>query len=379
VTDIHLLAGAAETALGSGAALHEALGAGRSGAAPIRRFDAARLVTPMAACIDVPAEEHRAGENLTQALLRRVLNPFAGVPPAQTVIWAGVKGNAEFIESGRGLDCPYPYLPRHYSRWIRDVLGWPDAGLLEAGAACTSSTLGLALGAGLIASGRSRSVLVVAADIVSRFSAVGFSALNALSPGVSRPFDAARDGLILGDGAAACLLAGPDYVRESGRRPLARLTGWGVSNDANHITAPARDGRGLSAAVWTALSLAGLAPDAVGAFCAHGTGTVYNDAMELTSIETVFGERRFPVFSIKGAVGHTLGAAGCLETLICAKALEDGSVPPTAGFRTPEPRAIGRVSGGRQRFEKGVVLKTNSGFGGVNVALILERSDGGTT
>ncbi|MDD8025054.1 MAG: beta-ketoacyl synthase N-terminal-like domain-containing protein [Acidobacteriota bacterium] len=377
MTDILLLAGEAETALGGGAALQEALNDGRSGASRIRRFDPTGLVTPMAACVGIPEAERRAGENLTQALLRRILSPLRELPPVQTIIWAGVKGNAEYVESGRAAGAVFPFLPRHYSRWIRDVLGWPDADLREASAACASSTVGLAAGARMVADGRSRSVLVVAADIVSRFSSVGFSALNALSPGVCRPFDDARDGLILGDGAAACLLAGRAYAREAGRGPMARLTGWAVTNDANHITAPARDGRGLSAAIRAALDLAGRNPDEVGAFCAHGTGTVYNDAMELTSIETVFGNRRFPVFSIKGALGHTLGAAGGIETIVCARALESGSVPPTAGLRTPEPRAAGRVTGGKQSLGSGVILNANSGFGGVNAVVVLERTDGG--
>ncbi len=373
MSEVLLAACSAETALGGGEAMRSALEAGRSGAERIRRFDPAGLVTAFAACAEIPGSERHPGENLTQALLRRALAPLSGLPPVETIIWAGVKGNAEYIESGR-TEASSPFLPRQYSVWIRDILGWPEAALLEVSAACASSTLALALGARRITDGVSRSVLVAAADIVSRFSAAGFSALKALTPGVCRPFDAERDGLILGDGASACLLSDPEYAREAGLKPLARVTGWGISNDANHITAPARDGRGLTAAIRTALDRGSRSPEDVAAFCAHGTGTVYNDAMELTSIQDVFGGRRFPVFSIKGALGHTLGAAGGIETLVCAGAMESGVVPPTAGLRTPEPRAEGRVSGGCQRLDGGVILNANSGFGGVNVALLLERA-----
>jgi len=377
MAEVFLLGGAAETALGPFEGnLFGALCAGRTGAAPVTRFDVSRLHSRTSACITVPARERRTGENLTQALLRRILPRLAAFPPVQTIIWAGVKGNAEFVESGEKEDCPFPYLPRHYSLWIRDQLGFPRAALLEVGAACASSTLGLALGADLIASGRSASVLVIAADIVSRFSFVGFCALGAMTPSACRPFDIARDGLILGDGAGGVLLAGKNYMRDSGMSPLARLSGWGIANDANHITAPARDGRGLIAAARAALKLSGRGAEGIGAFCAHGTGTVYNDAMELTAMEVLFGDRRLPVFSVKGALGHTLGAAGCIEILVCARALAEGVVPPTAGLLSPEPRAIGRLRDHAQKFDAGAILKTNSGFGGINAALVLERPEG---
>lgn len=377
MSEVFLLEGAAETALASwDRGLFSALAANKGGFGRVARFDASKLMARSAACLEPAPGERRPGENLTQALLRRVLPKFASFPSIDTIIWAGVKGNAEFIEAGgfqADPPCPFPFLPRDYSLWVRAELGHLKAGLMEVSAACASSTLGLAVGADLISSGTSRSVLVAAADIVSRFSFLGFNALNALTPGACRPFDKDRDGLLLGDGAAAVLLAEEDYVREAGRQPLAKLTGWGVANDATHITAPARDGRGLIAAMDSALKRADLEPGDIGAFGAHGTGTVYNDAMELTALDAVFGDRSFPVFSIKGAVGHTLGAAGGLEALVSAQALVEGLVPPTLGLEHPEPRACGRVSGEAQKFSSKRVMKTNSGFGGINVALVLEE------
>jgi 3-oxoacyl-[acyl-carrier-protein] synthase II len=383
MSEVFLLDGAAETALASwDGGLFAALAANKGGFGPVTRFDASKLTARSAACLEPVPGERRETENLTQTLLRRILPKFAPLPDIETIVWAGVKGNAEFVEAGAFQSdppCPFPFLPRDYSLWVRDELGHPKAGLVEVSAACASSTLGLAVGADLISSGMSCSVLVVAADIVSRFSFLGFNALNALSPGACRPFDKDRDGLLLGDGAAAVLLADGDYVRLAERRPLARLSGWGVANDATHITAPARDGRGLIAAIDSALKRARLEPRGIGAFSAHGTGTVYNDAMELTALDAVFGDRPFPVFSIKGAVGHTLGAAGGIEALVSARALVEGLVPPTLGLEHPEPKAHGRVSGEAQKFSSKRIMKTNSGFGGVNVALILEepeRTDG---
>ena len=118
--------------------------------------------------------------------------------------------------------------------------------------------------------------------------------------------------------------------------------------------------------------MAEVRPDEVQAFCAHGTGTVFNDSMELKAIEAVFGERRFPVFSIKGAIGHTLGAAGGIDAAICAHALACRLVPPTVGLQNPEPKAAGRVSNQAQAFEGRNILTSNSGFGGVNAAIVIE-------
>lgn len=379
MNNMWILEGAAATAVSpQGEDLLAALLAKQEASLSIARFDTSRLAYHQAACIDHLEGEKDDSENLTQALLRRILPSIAHLAPADTIVWAGVKGNVEFIEKGgwkREAACACPYLPRHYSRWVREQLGWKKAKLLEVGAACASSAVGIALGADLICSRQSRAVLVVAADIVSRFSFIGFSALKALSATVCRPFDIRRDGLMLGDGAALILVAGKEYIKEAGRTPLARLTGWGVTNDAFHITAPAPHGGGLISAITQALDRAKAKPNDIGAMSAHGTGTVYNDAMELTAIETVFGDRLFPVFSIKGAVGHTFGAAGAIEVLISAQALSRGEVPPTHGFQQPEIRAAGRVSKESQKFEANKMLTTNSGFGGINAALILENMD----
>ncbi|MEJ2201856.1 MAG: beta-ketoacyl-[acyl-carrier-protein] synthase family protein, partial [Desulfuromonadaceae bacterium] len=158
-----------------------------------------------------------------------------------------------------------------------------------------------------------------------------------------------------------------------GRPVMGRVLGWGSANYANHITAPARDGCGLVAAVAKALDRAGLAAAAIAAVSAHGTGTPYNDAMELTAFQRLFPDRRLPVNSIKGAIGHTLGAAGAIEAVLGLQALREGVLPPTVGLLDPEPAGCGQVAGTAQAFSGGCLLSTNSGFGGVNAALILGR------
>jgi 3-oxoacyl-[acyl-carrier-protein] synthase II len=379
MANVYLLHGDAETALGAmGGTLFDALAAGAGKSGPIDRYDPGQLSFRTAACIDHLAAERREGENLTQALVRRILPGFAGFPAVDTIIWAGAKGNAEYIEAeavAPESGAAFPYLPRHYSLWLRRTLGCANdqSELMEVGAACASSTVAIALGADLIASGRSGSVLVASADLVTRFTLTGFNSLLALSASTCRPFDVERNGLLLGDGAVCLLLAGDDYVKAAGVAPLARISGWGAANDAVHISAPARDGRGLIAAITMALKKAKALPASIGAFCTHGTGTVYNDAMELFATDAVFGDRLFPLFSIKGALGHTLGAAGGIEALVCARALAEAIVPPTAGLRHAEARAQGRAACERQALAGKRILTSNSGFGGINAALILEN------
>lgn len=312
------------------------------------------------------------GENRVCAVARRVLDRINPVSPETCVVWTGLKGNAEYIEGGGKK--AMPFLPEHYRRWVAGRLGIRGQGF-DISAACASSTVGLAIGAQKIARGEYGSVLVCAADVVTGFAAAGFAALKALTASACRPFDRARDGMCVGDGAVAILLADAITADAFELDRLAEVSGWGISNDANHITGPARDGSGLSAAIEAAMGMAGTAPDDVQAFCAHGTGTVFNDGMELAAIETVYGKRLFPVFSTKGAIGHTLGAAGGIDAAISVYALAQKRVPPTVGLKTPEAQAVGRVSNRAQTFGGRTILTTNSGFGGINAALVLQSVD----
>jgi 3-oxoacyl-[acyl-carrier-protein] synthase II len=240
-------------------------------------------------------------------------------------------------------------------------------------AACASSTIAVARGAAAIAHGRAEAAVVVCCDLVSEFVFSGFSALRALDARPSRPFDRDRTGLTLGEGAAALLLMSRRRAARERRPVLARVLGWGTAGDAHHITAPARDGCGLVLAVRQALATAGVPADAVDGISAHGTGTIYNDAMELTAFRTLFGERHPPLHSVKGALGHTLGAAGGIEVALGIRSLATGLLPPTTGLHTAEPAAEDRVSAEVQPFAGDVLLSTNSGFGGINCALLLGR------
>jgi 3-oxoacyl-[acyl-carrier-protein] synthase II len=154
---------------------------------------------------------------------------------------------------------------------------------------------------------------------------------------------------------------------------LGCIAGWGASNDATHMTAPDRTGKGLVRAIHQALEVADLSHGDIHAINAHGTGTIYNDQMELTAFAAVFGDQPLDVFSVKGAIGHTLGAAGGIETVIGLKSLCQGIVPPTVGFEVPEKGASKWVSASGRPVSGQYLLSTNSGFGGVNGVLIIGR------
>jgi 3-oxoacyl-[acyl-carrier-protein] synthase II len=357
---------------------------GKSGIRPIEYFDVGKIDFKLAAWKERIKKEPGRMEQTNRicVLMQPVLDALQTVPENTYIIWCGIKGNVELIEhlaegaevgAGQekpGASCLGPHLAADYRVWVGDYLHLAGSGL-EVNAACASSTLGIIYGSQLIARGICQSVLVCAADLVSRFTHMGFAALKALSLTVARPFDTGRDGLNLGDGAVAILLTDRERAKKLGTAEVYQVKGWAMANDANHITGPARDGCGLIEAINRTLERAGMQPGDVAAFCAHGTGTVYNDAMELAAVDAVFGKRQFPIFSVKGALGHTLGAAGGIEAALCCLALKEGRVPPTAGLQHPEERAAGKVLAIEQPLQGRSILTTNSGFGGINASLLI--------
>jgi 3-oxoacyl-[acyl-carrier-protein] synthase II len=241
-------------------------------------------------------------------------------------------------------------------------LGGPSAAV---SCACASGLAALALGARWIRSGRSERVLVVGVDVLNGFILSGFSSLLALDPRPCRPFTAGRAGLSLGEGAGAILLSARS---EEGRG--ARLAGWGASNDANHLTGPCRDGSGLALAIERALAMAALEPGAIDYVHLHGTGTDYNDAMECRALRRVFGAPP-PASGSKAQLGHALGAAGVLESLIALEALARREAPPTHGLVEPDPALGVALAGPRQSLRRAsTALKLAAGFGGIDAALV---------
>jgi len=242
-------------------------------------------------------------------------------------------------------------------------------------AACASSSAAVAQGAAMIRDGDRDCVLVVACDNVSEFVAAGFTSLGAVDHDMARPFDRNRGGLSLGEAAAFVLLMSGERAARDERPASAEVAGWGLTGDANHMTGPARDGSGLALAVGKALCSAGIAAQEVGSISAHGTGTWYNDAMEMTAFKSVFGQRRRPTYSVKGGVGHTMGTAGLVDVIVAMKALQEGVIPPTVNLREADSDAEGWVFPEPRPCGSGITVSTNSGFGGINCALLLRRCE----
>jgi 3-oxoacyl-(acyl-carrier-protein) synthase len=237
-------------------------------------------------------------------------------------------------------------------------------------AACISGLSALQQGAVIIRRGLADVVLVAGVDLISQFVLSGFNSLKSLDPEGCRPFDKARIGLSLGEGAAAVVLV----KRELLSSPAILISGAGTSNDANHLTGPSRDGSGLALAIRRALAKAQIAPDKIGYVHAHGTGTPYNDAMESHALRTVFGDRVPPFSSSKGIFGHTLGAAGVLETALCVAALQNNFLLGTPRLRERDPVAPDSLlAEPRAALKLDFILKINCGFGGTNAALVLKR------
>jgi 3-oxoacyl-[acyl-carrier-protein] synthase II len=204
-----------------------------------------------------------------------------------------------------------------------------------------------------------------------------FRRMGALSrEGVSRPFDVNRDGFVMGEGAAVLVLEREAHATARGAKILGRVTGYGASNDAFHITQPEENGRGAIEAMTAALRDADLSPTDVGYVNAHGTSTPFNDRIEAKAIRQVLGEDGPPVSSCKGAIGHTLGAAGAIEALACVEALRRGALPPTLGLEEVDPEcAADHVAGApREAPDLKVALSNSFGFGGQNATLVLQAA-----
>jgi 3-oxoacyl-[acyl-carrier-protein] synthase II len=212
----------------------------------------------------------------------------------------------------------------------------------------------------------------------------GFIAMRALSTRndeparASRPFDRARDGFVMAEGAGVVVLEALDHARARGAPILAELIGYGANEDAFHITAPAPGGEGAMRCMRQALADAGVVPEDVDYINAHGTSTQYNDASETEAIKRVFGEHaaRLAVSSTKSMTGHTLGAAGGIEAAYTVLALARGVLPPTINYEEPDPACdLDYVPNVARRAEARIALSNSFGFGGANVCLAFRRWD----
>ena len=299
---------------------------------------------------------------LIHSITKAVNNSKVDITSTSTgLVIATTKGNISLIESG---NYPEQKLPLYYSSgMVAAYFGNPNKPVVVSNA-CISGLTALITGKRMIEAGHYKNVVVAGADAISAFVFSGFNAFQAVSPAPCKPYDSQRNGVTLGEAAATIIL--------SAQGDGIRLTGGAGSNDANHISGPSRTGRELSIAMKKAMTDAGIGAGDVDFISAHGTATLYNDEMEAKAI-TLAALQTVPVNSMKGYYGHTLGAAGILESVIAVQSMKTNTILPTLGFRELGVSQPIAVSATLQNKKITHCLKTASGFGGCNAAVIFSN------
>jgi 3-oxoacyl-[acyl-carrier-protein] synthase II len=242
---------------------------------------------------------------------------------------------------------------------------------------CASGASVVSTAAQLLENGRAKRVLVVAYDLISPFSWSGLCSLRTMTKDRVRPFDLHRNGTIFSEGAAALLIERLDENDPPTPAPLAFLTGWATGNNGFHLTAPAVRGAGSAFVMREALKRSGLKTSEIDHINAHGTGTQPNDETETQAIQDVFGASAstIPVTSVKGTIGHLLGAAGAIEIVVSVLSLQHNLIPPTANYETPDPACDLDIVTSPRTATLHHVLSNSAGFGGCNAAVILSKED----
>ncbi len=361
------------TPFGAGADLcFESILAKQCAVANVKRFNTAEFTSRIAATIR-DLRYHGETSLVMQMFERLFASSCPGIPADAALLLATTKGEIDLLEKsllGKGGDPGESRLDRLLARVTALTGAKGPAAVMSA--ACTSSSAAVGRAAAMISAGKSECVLVVACDCVTEFIYSGFSSLMALDTAPARPFDATRKGLSLGEAVAFSLLMSEERAEREGRNILCEISGWGMGDDANHMTGPSRASEGLISAIQRALSSASVSPAEIDFISAHGTGTNYNDEMEMRAFRALFSDTTPPVYSVKGAIGHTMGAAGLIETIIAMKSLQAATVPPTVNLQCPDDDAKGWVSSEPVPLKRAKrALVANSGFSGVNTALIL--------
>jgi len=283
------------------------------------------------------------------------------------LIISSTKGNISLLETEANTPALQKRIAMATSaKLVADHFGFVNTPLVVSNA-CISGIMGIITGARLIRSGQYENVIVAGADVISKFILSGFQSFQAVSSGPCKPFDVNRDGITLGEGAATVILSAVPNSADD-----IEVRGGAVSNDANHISAPSRTGAELAQAISKTLDEAGLWASAIDFISAHGTATVYNDEMEAKALNLA-QLQNVPVNSLKGYYGHTLGAAGLIESVIAIHSLKENLAIPTLGF---EENGVSESVNIYRHLLPGNFkncLKTASGFGGCNAAVVFSK------
>lgn len=263
---------------------------------------------------------------------------------------------------------------------IRHGFKGPNFGVVSA---CASASHAMGVSMRIIQSGEADVMITGGSEAaVTPMTVAGFASMKALStrnddpPAASRPFDAERDGFVVGEGTAMFVFESLEHARKRGARILAELAGYGATGDAYHMTAPAPGGEGGARSMRAALADAGVAPADISYINAHGTSTPHNDKLETAAIRTVFGEAadRVPVSSTKSMIGHLLGAGGAVELVATVLSIRDSRVHPTINLTNPDPECdLDYVKEGARDVDVRVALTNSFGFGGHNATLVIKK------
>jgi 3-oxoacyl-[acyl-carrier-protein] synthase II len=387
-------------------AFWEGLVSGRPGVTRISRFDPAGLATQIAAEVRdfdpssyMDRKEVRRNDRFVQFAYAatRMAMEHAGltITPGNAVrtgvfIGSGIGGIATWEEQHRimlerGADRVSPFfVPMMIVNMASGVTAiligakGPSASVVTA---CATGGNAIGDAARLIERGEADVMLAGGTEAaITPLAIAGFASMKAMSTRndeparASRPFDANRDGFVMGEGAGVVVLEALDHAEARGAPILADLIGYGVTTDAYHITQPDPDGDGAYRSMAAALADAGAAPEEVDYINAHGTSTPYNDRLETLAINRLFGAhaRRLAVSSTKSMTGHLLGAAGGVEFIACVLALQHQVIPPTINYETPDPACdLDYVPNAARAARLRTVLSNAFGFGGHNAILVL--------
>ena len=384
----------------------QALLAGRNGIGPITRYDAAPFVTRIAAEIkDFPAEKYvyrkevrRMDRFCLVAMAASVLAvEDAGIAPETyrpedvgVLIGSGI-GGIETIEAqyqaltakGPGRVSPFliPMIIVNMASGLVSMRFNYKGPNTAVATACATGSHAIGDAFRIIQRGEALAMLAGGAEAcITPLAMAGFCSLGAMSTRndspetASRPFDADRDGFVMGEGAGVVMLEEYEAAKRRGAKIYAEVVGYGMSGDAHHMTAPDPDGAGIARAMECAMAESGRPIEDFTYINAHGTSTQLNDKFETMGIKRAFGERakKIMVSSTKSMTGHLIGAAGGIEAIACALAVSRGAVPPTMNYQTPDPECdLDYVPNQARQVKVEAALNSNLGFGGHNAVLAL--------
>ncbi len=283
-------------------------------------------------------------------------------------ILSSTKGNINLLETEKYNSTLKKRIALHHSaKLVAEYFHFVNTPLVVSNA-CISGVLAILTGMRLIQSGRYENAIVAGADVISKFVLSGFQSFQAISSAPCKPFDADRDGLNLGEGAGTVILTSNRKYSHD-----IKIAGGATGNDANHISGPSLTGMELTHVINKAMRDADVAADDINFISAHGTATIYNDEMEAKAISGA-NLQTVPVNSLKGYYGHTLGAAGLIESIVTIRSMKENLVLPSMGFQQPGTTMPIHISDTLQQVPLKNCLKIASGFGGCNATAVFSKS-----